>query len=342
MRRPPRLRGRGLSGPAMALVALCVVAALTASASVYVVATDAPYPVPGGLSFVRTGGYATRYEAWGAPSAHPVVLVHGAFESVATWRPVARRLAAGEHVEAYDLEGYGYTDHVGPYTTESLATQLAGFLAARQLSHPVLVGHSLGAGVIARFVLDHPGVAAGVVFVDGDGLSVRYPGTWVPGAVPDPFRTAAYRAVVRNRALLTTIFGLACGPDCPTLTAAQLDDVQHPLLVAGAEEALVAYASRPVVGVSAAELVHVRSPSLAAAVVFGAEDAEYPATAPAVTAARIGASTAVRIADCGHLSLWSHPAQVAAVVQGLVDRLATDAPAAGQSDQGSSAVTSTP
>jgi len=321
MRRLLRLRRDGLSRWWIALAAVCVLASLTVAASAYVVATDAPAPVPSGLTFVRTGGYATRYLAWGAPSAHPVVLVHGAFESVATWRPVARLLAPVTHVEAFDLAGYGYTDHVGPYTTEGLATQLADFLAARHLDHPVLVGHSLGAGVIARFVLDHPGAAAGVVFVDGDGLSVSYPGAWVPGAVPEPFRTAAYRAVVRNRALLSTIFGAACGPDCATLTPAQLDDVQRPLLVAGAEQALLAYTSRPVVGVAPSELVGVRSPGLAAAVVFGAEDDEYGAGTPSRTAQRIGAPAPVVIPDCGHLSLWSHPGRVASVVVAVRDRV---------------------
>jgi len=194
----------------------------------------------------------------------------------------------------------------------------------------VLVGHSLGAGVIARFVLDHPGRAAGVVFVDGDGLSVTFPGTWVPGALPEPFRTAAYRAVVRDRALLSTVFGLACGPDCPTLTPAQLSDVQRPLLVAGAEQALLAYVSRPVVGVTAGELAHLASPALAAAVVFGAEDDENAPGAPAATAARIGAPPPVVVPRCGHLSLWSHPKAVADVVAGLLARIdpGTDPPTA--------------
>lgn len=318
MPRVLRLRCAGLPRTALLLVAVCVVAAVSTAMSAYVWATDTPASVPSGLTFVRTGPLTTRYQAWGAPSPHPVVLVHGAFESVATWRPVARLLASVAHVEAYDLEGYGYTDHVGPYTTTSLAAQLAAFLDTRHLASPVLVGHSLGAGVIARFVLDHPGRAAGVVFVDGDGLSVTYPGTWVPNALPEPWRTAAYRAVVRNRGLLSTIFGLACGPNCPTLTAAQLSDVQRPLLVAGAQQALLAYVSRPVVGVTADELVHLASPTLAAAVVFGAEDGENPPGAPAATAARIGAPPPVVIPRCGHLSLWSHPRAVAGVVAGLL------------------------
>ena len=239
MRRLLRIRRDGLPRRALLVVAACVLASMTWSAQVYVWATDTPFGVPAGLTYVSTDGYATRYQAWGPASARPVVLVHGAFESVATWVPVATRLARTVHVEAYDLEGYGYTEHVGPYTTEAMARQLAGFLAARHLEHTVLVGHSLGAGVIARFVLDHPGQAAGVVFLDGDGLSASYPGSSVPGLVPQPFRTALYRGAVRNRSLVSTVFGLACGPGCPTLTSRQLTAVQGPLLVAGAELMLI-------------------------------------------------------------------------------------------------------
>ena len=121
------LRRHGLPRRWLFVVAGCMVAALTWTTQVYVWVTDPPVPVPAGLSSVRTGPYLTRFEAWGAPTAHPVVLVHGAFESVVTWGPVARLLAPHHHVEAYDLSGYGYTQRVGPYTTESLANQLAAF-----------------------------------------------------------------------------------------------------------------------------------------------------------------------------------------------------------------------
>ncbi len=314
MRRFLRVRRDGLSWAATLVAMVCVLVAISWAAQAYVWATDAPATAPAGLTYVRTGPYLTRYEAWGPRAGPPVVLVHGAFESVDTWVPVATRLARGSHVEAYDIEGYGYTERVGPYTTESMARQLARFLVARHLDHPVLVGHSLGAGVIARFVLDHPGAAAGVVFVDGDGLAATYPGSSVPGLMPEPFRTALYRGAVRNRALISTVFGLACGTGCPTLTSRQLLSVQGPLQVAGAEQALLALSSRPVVGVSPGELGRIRSSALPALVVFGADDGEFSAGAPARTAARIGAPAPVLIADCGHLSLWSHPTQVAEAI----------------------------
>jgi pimeloyl-ACP methyl ester carboxylesterase len=142
-------------------------------------ATDQTFylPRPAGLSFVKTGAFNTRYQAFGPPMSQskqpPVVLLHGAFESVATWEPVAIRLARFTHVEAIDLSGYGFTDRVGPYTLDGLIAQLHHFLHARHLVHPVLVGHSLGAGVIAGYVLKYPDDARAIVFVDGDGLAVK-------------------------------------------------------------------------------------------------------------------------------------------------------------------------
>jgi pimeloyl-ACP methyl ester carboxylesterase len=333
MRRLPRIRRDGPARRALLAGLTCGLAAVTWGAQLYVWATDTAATAPAGLSYVRTGAYATRYQAWGAGTNRPVVLVHGAFESVATWVPVATRISATAHVEAYDLEGYGYTDRVGPYTTESMALQLAGFLAARHLEHPVLVGHSLGAGVITRFVLDHPGAAAGVVFVDGDGLSATYPGSSIPGYIPEPFRTAVYRGSVRSNALVSTAFGLACGPGCPNLTPRQLTDVQRPMLLAGAEQALLALSSRPVVGGTPADLTHIRSPGLPALVVFGAEDPEFPPGAPALAAARIGAPPPTIIPRCGHLSLWSHPVPVARAIEAFL---------AGQAVQGSGESASMP
>jgi len=321
MFRPPSIRRRGLSWAVIPLVALFVLASVSGAVQAYVWVTDSYATAPAGLTYVTTGAYQTRFQAWGPRSDHPVVLIHGAFESEAIWRPVATRLARDVHVEAYDLEGYGYTDHVGPYTVKSLVAQLNDFLIARHLEHPVLVGHSLGAGVIARFVLDHPGVASGIAFVDGDGLSATYPGTWIPAVVPDPYRTALFRSVVRNRSIVTTIFGLACGPGCPTLTEAELNQVQRPFLVAGAEQALLAYSSRPIVGVSPPELSHIGTTGIPALVVFGSRDAVYPAGTPGRAAEQIGAPHPVLIVDCGHLSPWSHPSQVTAAIRGLLGRV---------------------
>lgn len=316
-----RRRARGLVRTLLGGVVLGFVASVTVIAAVYDAETSRPTPTPLGLSFVRTGAYLTRFESWGAPSVHPVVLIHGAFESVDYWKPVATLLSRTMHVEAYDLEGYGYTQRVGPYNASTLATQLYDFIRARHLNHPVLVGHSLGAGVIARFVLAYPHVAAGIVFLDGDGLSSVYPGTTLLPWIPHLYETALYRYAVRNDSLVATIFRAACGPHCPVLTPAVLSMVQRPFEVAGAQSALFEYAEKPLVGVSVAQLREVGRFAIPTRVIFGADDNVYPSSTPRLTALRLGAPAPEIIAGAAHLTLWTNPGAVATAISRLVATL---------------------
>ncbi len=288
-------------------VTLGLFGSVTGIAALYDAQTARPLPDPTGLHFVRTGSFLTRYAAWGASSSNPVVLVHGAFESVDYWRPVARILSRTYHVEAYDLEGYGYTQRVGPYDPATLVAQLDDFLRARHLRHPILVGHSLGAGVIARFVLAHPRVAAGIVFLDGDGLATTYPAASLVGWIPGLYRSALWGFAVRDDALVTAIFRAACGPQCSRVTPAVLAMVRRPFEVAHAQDAVWAYAEEPVVGVSVARLREIGRLGIRTRVIFGALDTEYARDTPRLTAQRLGAGTPVIIAGAGHLSLWSRP-----------------------------------
>jgi len=311
----PRRR-RWLRRAALVLLGSWVV--LTCTAQFYVAATDSPWPPPQGLRFVTTDGAPTRYLSWGPTTGPDVVLVHGAFESADTWRPVARLLAGRARVEAYDLFGYGYSARTGHYGPEALANQLAAFLAARHLRHPILVGHSLGAGVIARFVLDHPGVAAAVVFVDGDGLSLSFPGAaWLPRLVQEPYRSALFELVVRSDRILQGIWHSACGPNCPPLTASQLDQVRRPLLQPGAEQALLTIAAQPIVGVTVAQRARLHG-TVTARVVWGSSDLNSISGNPFSTARALGAPPPTILAGTGHLSLWSDPAGVAAVIAELL------------------------
>src|SRR5487761_2292767 len=236
MRSHRRRRPRWLLARTLLAVAISAALVMTGITQMYILSTDRPAAIPRGLDFVRTGDYMTRFQAWGPPSVHPVVLVHGAFESVSYWQPMAAILSRSVHV--------------GPYNTEALAQQLYHFIVARHLVQPVLVGHSLGAGVIAQFVLDHPRIAAGMVFLDGDGLSLSFPGRQILSVIPSLFKTAIFRFAVRSDFLVRKVFALACGPSCTPLTAAQLHAVQLPFEVAGAQQSLHTYASQPIVGVT--------------------------------------------------------------------------------------------
>jgi pimeloyl-ACP methyl ester carboxylesterase len=97
--------------------------------------------------------------------------------------------------------------------------------------------------------------------------------------------------------------------------------VQRPFEVAGAQSALLAYASRPIVGVSVAQLRRVGALHIPSRVIFGSRDSEYSSSTPTLTAQRLNAPAPEIIAGAGHLSLWSSPRAVTAAVDALVSSL---------------------
>ena len=195
--------------------------------------------VPAGLTYVRTGDLRTRFRQWGT-SGTPIVLVHGFIESADTWQYTALRLAAAGHrVYALDLDGWGYSQRVAPFTAEHQTTQLLDFIAALHLHRPVLVGHSSGAAIVAMAALRRPSAVGAVMFLDGDALNTgagaRSPLTRF---LIDHYRTTILRLLLRSDAFVRSIYGSTCGDSCPPLDAHGIDQWRRPLQVAGTEAAL--------------------------------------------------------------------------------------------------------
>src|SRR3954454_19990110 len=80
-----------------------------------------------------------------------VVLCHGWPESWYSWRhQIAALAAAGFHVVAPDMRGYGKSDMpkaVDQYTLFHLVGDMVGILDALEARTAVIVGHDLGARV---------------------------------------------------------------------------------------------------------------------------------------------------------------------------------------------------
>lgn len=96
----------------------------------------------------------------------PLVLVHGLGVSSRYFVPLAELLAPHHRVLALDLPGFGLSDR--PRTVldvPGLADALVGWITARGLGTPVLVGNSLGCQVVARAVARDPALAAALVLI---------------------------------------------------------------------------------------------------------------------------------------------------------------------------------
>jgi pimeloyl-ACP methyl ester carboxylesterase len=87
----------------------------------------------------------------------PVVLVHGLGCSHRHWMPVARRLAKRHRVLAWDARGHGHCQPLPdrPITLARLAGDLAQMLDHFELERAALVGHSMGALAVLRYLQDH-------------------------------------------------------------------------------------------------------------------------------------------------------------------------------------------
>ena len=147
------------------------------------------------VHFVRVDGTTLAYRSWGTHGS-PVVLLGGAAEPSWVWHDVGPLLARGGHrVFALDLPPFGYSQRRGPYTMSHWLQLVRGFEQRLRIERPVLVGHSLGAGVAAAAGLAHPHRVAGVVLLDGDALAFGGNHAWLSDLLVYPYYTAAYRLI---------------------------------------------------------------------------------------------------------------------------------------------------
>lgn len=315
-------RGRGRKWlRRIARIVAAFVFGSTALSACFDLATDGRAAVPAGLTFVQTGGISTRYRQWGT-SGTPIVLVHGFIESADTWQYLAPLLAAAGHrVYALDLDGWGYTQRVAPFDLEHQSSQLLDFITALHLRRPILVGHSSGAAIAAAATLRSPSSVGGIMFLDGDGLATGAgQKTPLTRLLINPYRTTLLRLVLHSDTVVRAIYSSTCGPSCPRLDAAGLDQWRRPLEVAGAESALWAMLNLGVPGLTPQQLAGLASLRLPKSVVFGADDSAYANGAPAQTAARIGVPRPTVIPAARHLTPVNSPAAVAAAIEALTAR----------------------
>ncbi len=108
-----------------------------------------------------------RFPAGGQTATDRVfVLVHGLGVSSRYFQPAAAELAKHGRVYLVDLPGYGAApDPRRDVSLRDHAAVLAAFLTASGLENPMVVGHSMGAQVVARLAIRHPGTAERIVLM---------------------------------------------------------------------------------------------------------------------------------------------------------------------------------
>jgi pyruvate dehydrogenase E2 component (dihydrolipoamide acetyltransferase) len=125
---------------------------------------------------VEVGGRTISYLTLAPeePTGDPVVLVHGYGGDKNSWLFVQQPLAETHTVHALDLPGHGASSKdVGDGSLDTLASTLLGFLDAAGIARAHLVGHSLGAAVIAAAAASAPDKVASLTLLAPAGFGGR-------------------------------------------------------------------------------------------------------------------------------------------------------------------------
>jgi pimeloyl-ACP methyl ester carboxylesterase len=143
---------------------------------------------PPGGRFVTIAGTRTFLVEEGPAEGPAVVLVHGFGGSTFSWRKnVAPLAAAGFHVVAVDLPGFGLSDKrwEADYSHPAAADFVVAVMSRLGIRRATLVGHSMGGDVVAHVAERHPDAVERIVFVapvffegkapGGSATLLRYP-----------------------------------------------------------------------------------------------------------------------------------------------------------------------
>jgi magnesium chelatase accessory protein len=123
--------------------------------------------------FVRAGGVDWHVQRAG--SGDVVLLVHGTGASTHSWRAMFPLLAERFDVVAMDLPGHAFSSPlpIESMTMRGLSKALAGLLSVLEAEPTIVVGHSAGAAILARMLIDGRAGAQMLVSINGALLPFR-------------------------------------------------------------------------------------------------------------------------------------------------------------------------
>ncbi|HSF27311.1 MAG TPA: alpha/beta hydrolase [Actinomycetes bacterium] len=234
----------------------------------------------------------------GDPSGPPLLLVHPWGEAHGCFDRLAPLLPQSWHVIAMDQKGHGRASKpAAGYALVDLASDLAAFLDALEITRAVVLGSSSGGYVAQQLAVSHPERVAGLVLVgtprslrgrpafaaEVEGLTdpvdpewVRQSLSWFPTMAPVPSWFVAER-VADGLRLPARVWRQALAGLCEAVPPTEVATITAPTLV-----------------------------------IWGARDGLLPRADQEALVAAIPDSRLIVYADTGHLVLWEQPGRVAA------------------------------
>ncbi|MET0892449.1 MAG: alpha/beta fold hydrolase [Pseudoxanthomonas sp.] len=252
--------------------------------------------------------------------AATVVMVHGFTGSKENWYPLASKLRGRYRLVIPDLPGWGESQRIAgqDYGFVAQSERLAAFLdqlGREQGQELVLLGHSMGGGIVALTTARHPrsvdrmGLfdAAGVRFKDNQfGIDVL--------AGDNPFGVHDQASLDRY---IDTVFHVEdAKPWIPWPASRALIDwrMREARFEQGVLDRIGRSDERFLPGEAAAEI---HQPAL---LLWCRQDVVIDFSAMDLYAARMPQAVRVLLDDCGHMSIVEKPDEVAAAVEHLINK----------------------
>lgn len=273
--------------------------------------------------FVRAAGLRWHVQEIG--TGPKILLLHGTGASTHSWRRVLPLLAERFSLLALDLPGHGFTEMplAERMSLPGMSHLLGGLLERLEFEPDLVVGHSAGAAILARMILDRTIQPRALVSLNGALMPL-------PGAssrlFPAAARLLASTAVVpwvfslhaANRDLVTRMLG-------NTGSRVEADDLRayrRLLLNPGHVSAALQMMAHWDLRTLAADLPGLRLPLT---LVVGGNDRMIPPADAERLRAILPQARIVRLDGLGHLAHEEQPERIAELVAAAYD--ATRAPA---------------
>jgi pimeloyl-ACP methyl ester carboxylesterase len=184
---------------------------------------ECPYPHPSSYLPLTLYGQDVRIAYMdvspsGTPNGHTVVLLHGNnFAGFYFGGPIDALRKAGFRVVVPDQIGYGRSSKpIIPYNFHDMARNTRAILQALKIERVMVIGHSMGGMLAARFATQYPAMVERLVIYNPIGLSdARFDRPWdgtdegytrTLGATYQSIRNSLMRYVSHNPAAWTPEF----------------------------------------------------------------------------------------------------------------------------------------
>ncbi|WP_010162287.1 alpha/beta fold hydrolase BchO [Sphingomonas sp. PAMC 26617] len=269
--------------------------------------------------FVESGRIRWHVQQMGAGPV--VLLLHGTGAATHSWRGLLPLLAERFTVVAPDLPGHGFTTGrpVGGLAMPAMARAVGDLLGTLGVAPDFVVGHSAGAAIGVRMVLDGLVRPRGVIGLNPaltpfPGLAAQLFPTLARMLFVNPFAPHIVAAMVRGPGDASAYVKRATGS---RIDSAGVDFYRRLFAtsdhVAGAITMMAAWD----LDTFARDVPRLRVPTL---LVHGAADSAIPLASVKAAAALIPDSRIEVLPGLGHLAHEEKPAEVAALIAGFAGK----------------------